>query len=314
MSTERGFTSHPLTSQFPIFEGEAAALLEVFEYYCRAKNLSIYTLRSYRQSLIILGKYAKLINKQFVDLTKDDIQQLLTAKLNNGWRGATANHRLRDWRVFYNFLIKEELIAKNPVATIAKCREEKRVKSAVPPVDIQRVLKTFDKSTFLGYRDYVMFLLMFDCMLRVNETVNIKLDDLKFTPFRQLRIFGKGAKERMLSFGFPVARKLKIYLTMFRRGVPGELLFPTRNGRRILTGNVNRTIKRASHRCGLHITPHLIRHAGATEMWRQTGDNHLVKMILGHSSVRTTQLYIHGDFQDIERQYEKFSPASSLHI
>lgn len=300
--------------QFPLFSGDEQSLLEIFEYHCRAKNLAEPTIKSYIESVKILARHARLFGKAIVDITKTDIQQLLLAKLGKGWSGGTANHRLRNWSVFYGFLLEEGLVDYNPASMVPKCKEVKKVKQAIPPEDIQRVLKLFDKTTFIGYRDYVMFLLMYDAMLRVNETVNIKLDDVKFKPFRQLKIFGKGARERNISFGFGVAKKLMIYKTMFRRGITGDYLFPTRYGSRILTGNVNRTIKSTSRRCGLHITPHLLRHAGATEMWRQTGNNQMVKMILGHSSIRTTQLYIHGDQDDVRKQYEQFSPASSIRI
>ena len=103
-----------LSEQYSLFTEEEASLLQIFEYYCRAKNLAEPTIKSYLESVQILARYAKFYDKNIKEVSKSDIQQLLLSKLNNGWSGGTANHRLRNWSVFFNFLIAEGIINHNP--------------------------------------------------------------------------------------------------------------------------------------------------------------------------------------------------------
>jgi len=296
------------------FSAEEMSVLEIFEYHCRAKNLSPFTTRSYRQSVEILGECARLADKEIKQLDKADIQRLLLSKLNNGWNGSTANHRLRDWSVFFGFLLSEGIINYNPVRLIPKCKEEQKVQQIIEPAEFSKILKSFSRIHRNGARNQMFLLLMWECMLRLGETINVKLSDINME-HRIIRIHGKGSKQRELIFGYKTATKLMVYLETYRKNIPGQYLFPTRRGTRLSEVYMWKTIKAAGLRCGIKINPHLIRHSSATIFQREVGDIYMTQKILGHAKTSTTQIYLHDTVADIKRIYDtRFSPAVSLNF
>lgn len=171
------------------------------------------------------------------------------------------------------------------------------------------IADTCPRDTWSGRRDRAMILLMYRCGLRVGELVNLRLADLDLRKM-ELEVPDEG-KTGSRTLGIPDSHKLVSALTEWLdvRGEKADsaYLFHTYNGKPLDRGHMNRTLSRRSKRAGIeeHVNPHMARHSFATERLRRGDDVTLVQKMLGHTSMKTTLVYLHGNHVEaIERMKE----------
>ncbi|MEM3860901.1 MAG: tyrosine-type recombinase/integrase [Thermoplasmatales archaeon] len=146
--------------------------------------------------------------------------------------------------------------------------------------------------------------------LRVSELCSLKLSDVDIAS-RTIRVRnGKGDKDRLVVFSTDVVQDLKAYLAYQKNGQKGEFLFSTARSKRISPVTVERIIRSIGARSGIQkkITPHTFRHTFATSLLRNGADLRMIQILLGHSSISTTQIYTHIDDTTLKMGYEKFVP------
>jgi site-specific recombinase XerD len=300
---------HAKTKRGILASGYADAFMEIQ----RARNLSSYTLRGYAQSLRYLSDYADTINRNITELTSEDIRNYIV-KIMGKVSPATANGRLRVYNVFYNFLRAEYIIGENPVSRVSFLKEPQKLKPVILPQQFALALRQFPTQTFCGYRDMCIALLCYDAMLRLNEALTLKIEDVQIKPTRELMVWGKGSKMRRVTFSHKTAAKLILYMHTKRKDIPGNLLFPSHDGRKLQAHNVYRSVARAFRLAGakVKVGTHLLRHSGATQFLRNTGNLFMLKQILGHTNIKTTEIYVHASIDDIVRVYDNASPVAGL--
>lgn len=175
------------------------------------------------------------------------------------------------------------------------------------------VLSKLNRKTFHGAIDYCMILLTFDGMLRLNEMLSIKMEDLNLQT-KLVKVHGKGRKDRHSPFSDRTAKSIHTYLTRYRKKLPGDFLFPMINGKKIAYGRAHRIFAIPGKKAGFHVYPHLVRHSAATWFAKSGGNISILQKVLGHSSLQVTQRYIHLSNDDLSKAYERFSPAAALAI
>lgn len=126
--------------------------------------------------------------------------------------------------MFYNTLLKDQLIQSDPMDSIKNIRIEQKIKPVITPDQIGQILQKFDRRTFHGARDYCMILLTFDAMLRLNELLSIKIEDLDLSS-RLVKVYGKGRKERYSPFSEVTSRRIRTYISRYRNKIDGDFLF-----------------------------------------------------------------------------------------
>ena len=285
-------------------------LLESFNFACRAKNLTPSTLKCYAERLEYLLKYAASIKKELHELTQKDIQSYLMQILDSV-SAATVNGRIRVFKVFYSHLKGEAFIDSNPMDHISLVRTELKVKPVLSVEEMSRVLAQFDRKHFNGARDYCMMLLCYDSMIRINELLSIKAADIDLQT-KLVKVFGKGRKERHVPFSDRTAKTIHTFLIRHRKGIPGPLLFCTKDGKKVDYRRAHRIFTDAGKKAGVYVHPHLIRHSSASQFIRMGGSPSVLQKILGHSSLAITQRYVHLSNEDMNAAYERFSPAAQL--
>jgi site-specific recombinase XerD len=292
--------------------GMKGALVESFLFACKLKNLTAKSMQGYGERIAYLMRWAATQGKDLDQLVKHDLQKYVTSLIDRV-SVATINGRIAVYKVFFRHLKDEGFIEVNPMAEIRKMKQPKLIKEVLTPADMGKVLAQLDRKTFNGSRDFCMLLLAFDAMVRCNELLSIKVDELDLQT-GLLKVFGKGRKERYVAFSPQTAKVLHTYLVRFRKQIPGDLLFCTRDGHPIGQRRVRRIFSNPARKVGLHLYPHMARHSGATQFARSGGSLAILQRALGHSTLAVTERYVHMGDEDILKAYEKHSPAAGIRV
>ncbi len=296
-------------------------LADEFLTYLKVGNhYSAHTLESYgldlRQFLQFLEE-EKISNLETVD------HLLLRKYLSNlkqaGLAKSSITRKIACLRTFFKFLSKQGYLAENPVLGLASPRREKRLPAFLYPEEINAFLKMPDQSSGLGIRDQAILEIFYSGGLRLQEVVNLKMEDLDLSR-GYLRVFGKGSKERMVPIGGVARRILLRYLTEVRP----ELLTKSPNiafqnnvflnyqGTRLSGRSIQRLVHKYLKKLSLDrkISPHSLRHTFATHLLENGADLRVVQELLGHVDISTTQIYTHVTKERIRSVYLNSHPRA----
>lgn len=291
-----------------------SAAVDTFIDYCRVKNLSDFTIRYYLNVLKDFVKFALVVGvNRPADLTVENVEKMIQAKLDSGVKPTTVNTSLKGWRTFIRFLYEKGHIPKDIAADIKLLRTERRIIPAFTKTQIRQLLAAPDKSTFTGFRDYVLMLLLLETGVRISEVERIKITDINWSE-KVIKIFGKGRKERYVPFQSTLARELKRYINA--RGVlDHDFLFINIDNEPLKRRTMQENIKRYGEIArikSVRVSPHTFRHTFAKLYILNGGDPFSLQKILGHTTQEMVQTYVSMFGTDIAQQHRKFSPLERL--
>ena len=268
--------------------------------YCRfRKELDEKTIKAYR---IDLRQYFEFVDCDMPE--KRQIEAYIT-DLHKRWRQKTVKRKIASVKAFYRYLEDEELLSDNPFRKIrVKFKETQVLPRIIPRAEIERLLNSMyarlagDGAGGGKYlvRDIAVVEGLFATGARVSEVCSIRADALELDA-GLVRIMGKGGKERYIQIGEPAVRELlKRYYTENEAAIKASgYFFVNRLGGRYTEQSVRGMLKRYTRLAGIerNITPHMFRHSFATYLIEEGADISCVQQILGHSSIKTTQIYVH---------------------
>ena len=273
--------------------------MEQYLEFCKyRKELNRNTLKAYR---IDLEQYLSFIKKDF--LLKARIEEYIT-ELHKKYKQKTVKRKIASIKAFYRYLEEEErLEGSNPFTKIrVKFKEIESLPRIIPRNDIERLLNhMYDVMKQSGqeatiYRDLAVIEMFFATGARVYEISNLKIQDIDLDN-GIIKLFGKGSKERYVQIGSPeVLEVVKEYYRLNRQKIDKSgFFFVNRHGKRFSEQSIRRMIRKYSYQAGIsiHITPHMFRHSVATYLLEEGVDIMYIQKILGHSSIKTTQIYLH---------------------
>ena len=276
---------------------------EVFNRYINyldaERNASHYTVRNYTHDLLDFFSYLK--SKKISSLNEVDKQVLrgyLSHLMKEGFARVSISRKLSAIRSFYRYLLREELVATSPIADTSSPKLDKRLPKFLTPEEAVRLLEAPDSSTALGQRDRALMELLYASGLRVSELVSLDLEQINLET-NEIRVWGKGAKERMVLMGKPAAAALASYLSQGRPRLLGKkkgyALFLNRDGGRLTERSIQRILRKYTGVAGIkkRVHPHLLRHTFATHLLDGGADLRVVQELLGHASLVSTQIYTH---------------------
>lgn len=259
-------------------------------------GLSAHTLAAYGTDLRQLATHLAARGVALDAASEADLYDFMAADAALGAR--TRARRLSSVRRYYRYLLREGRIGADPSARVSAPRLGRALPKALSEADVEALLEAPRVVTELGLRDRAMLEMLYATGLRVSELVGLELAQVN--P-RQgvVRILGKGRKERLVPLGEEALAWLQRYLREARpllcAGRDTRAVFPTRRGDAMTRQAFWYLIKRYAVRAGIRTTlsPHTLRHAFATHLLNHGADLRVVQMLLGHSSVSTTQIYTH---------------------
>lgn len=233
--------------------------------------------------------------------------------------GHTVNGYLRALRAFWSWLADEGFIDENPFSALKIPKAPKKVMPTLSPEQLASLIETINISNPQGQRDCAVVLLLADTGLRVSELTHLKLDDVNLER-RILKVWGKGAKERVVPFGVRVQRALLRYVN-FHRPEPASPrineFFLTGSGDPLTRRRVQAIIKRYGQKAkikGVRCSPHTLRHTAAVMWIRNGGDVFSLQQILGHSTMDILRTYVNLAQSDIQAAHRVYSPADNLEL
>ncbi|HEX7115564.1 MAG TPA: tyrosine recombinase XerC [Steroidobacter sp.] len=288
-------------------------LKKFLSHLATERRLSPQTDSSYRRDLHRLIDYCdrnKLAEWRQVDT--QHVRMFAASEFRRGCSARTIQRRLSAVRTFFNYLLRERVIDANPALDVQAPKAKKRLPHALDVDRMVRLLE-FRADEPLEVRDKAVMELFYSSGLRLAELVNLDLTDLDLKD-RTVRVLGKGSKARIVPVGRQAAEALSRWLKE-RQGLapPDErALFVARNGKRLSARSIQKRIAQWAKKRGVgqHVHPHMFRHSFATHLLESSQDLRGVQELLGHSSISTTQVYTHLDFQHLAKIYDAAHPRA----
>ena len=235
-----------------------------------------------------------------------------------GLSGHTINTYMRSIRAFWSWLVEEEIITSNLFSRIKIPKPPRKVIATFSTSQIGSLLGVMNGSAE-GYRGAVIVLTLLDTGLRVNELINLRMENV-WLQEGLVKVLGKGNKERLVPIGKQIRKLLWRYITQYRpepaRPNPDNL-FLTQDGRPLTKNRVEIIMKRYGRMAGLtgvRCSPHTLRHTFAINFLRNDGDVFSLQKILGHSSLEMTRRYCELANVDIKKAHSIASPVDNLAI
>lgn len=233
--------------------------------------------------------------------------------------GHTINGYLRALRSFWSWAEAEGFIDDNPFTTLKIPKAPQKIIPTLSAEQLATLIEVIDLSNPQGYRDYAIVLLLADTGMRVSELTHLKLDDVNMER-RLLKVWGKGARERIIPFGVRAQRALLRYVN-FHRPLPDNPrtseFFLTYLAEPMKKRRIEAIIKDFGVKAGIkgvRCSPHTLRHTMAVMWIRNGGDVFSLQQILGHSTLDIVRIYVNLAQSDIEAAHRKFSPADNLEL
>ncbi len=224
---------------------------------------------------------------------------------------------VRAIKAFLGWLVEEGYIDSNPLVKFPLPTVPQYVIRTLTLEHIELLLSAIDRTTSLGFMYYCIILVLLDAGMRISELVNIKMTDLDIQQ-GLVTILGKGQKQRVVPLTRFTLRELLRYIQNFRKNhgfLESPYLFPDSNGGHISTNGIQQYLRRLAEKAGLKdvkVTPHVFRHTFGTNAAARSVNAFMIKDMMGHSSLQTTNKYIHLQTADIKAQHNRFSLVNDL--
>ncbi len=268
------------------------------EYLRNERKYSEYTVNGYDSNIDDFLSFLKARNINALEVSKDDIREYLKHLDSLNLKNSSISRRLSSLRSFYNYLVSNKVILNNPMKLIKNPKKEKKLPNFLQYDEFMKLLESIKNDDALSIRNKLILELLYATGLRVSELVNIKLNDIDLNN-KVIRTLGKGSKERLVYFGDYAKELLSEYIRKERyellKGKSNEYLFINNQGGHLTTRGVEGVIDNIVNKASLKhkISPHVLRHTFATHLLDNGADLLSVKELLGHESLKATQIYTH---------------------
>ena len=282
--------------------------LDYLRNECRYSSL---TAENYSRDICRLFKLAGVTPLN--ELKNHQIRRFVAQLHGSGLGGRSLARMLSAWRSFYSYLIRDHQFKDNPCIGLRAPKSARNLPHALSPDEAVRMMELPTTGDILAVRDKAMFELFYSSGLRLAELVSLDPVALDFAD-AAVRIVGKGAKTRIVPLGSYAISALQAWLAL--RGQLAKqdetALFVNRNGSRIGARAVQLRMSGWGIKQGITsgVHPHLLRHSFASHVLQSSGDLRAVQEMLGHTSISTTQVYTHLDFQYLSKIYDTAHPRA----
>ena len=289
----------------------------IIDNYCDSvwieKGLSKNTVSSYMSDLLQLSKWLKKQNKDLHSCTESDLNSFLASKIDRGNSTTSVNRALSSIKGFYNWLIHNNYLSINPSELLEPPKIGRKLPVNISEEDVEKILNAPQLSLSKGVRDKTILELLYATGLRISELTNLKLNQVDLSR-GIVRVIGKGNKERIIPIGKTALTWLSNFINNYRQDFivnqNNNYIFLNKKGNplsrkscwSIITNYSKKTIPNKK------ISPHSLRHAFATHLLNNGADLRSVQMLLGHSSLSTTQIYTHVAKERLINFHNKYHP------
>jgi integrase/recombinase XerC len=297
------------THQRAVAGNHNAALVEAFATHLATRPP--HTRDAYLRDLAQLAALAG--ETPLPKLTRAQLARFLAVLHGRGLSGRSLARMLSAWRAFHRFLAdRSGAHDDDPSIGLKAPKSPKKLPSALTPDEAVRLVDGAGVGA-MGKRDHALFELAYSSGLRLSELAGLDVDRVDLAT-GEVRVWGKGSKERIVPVGAAAQKALKTWLAE-RAAIPvgdERALFVGVRGRRIAPRQIQRRLATLAIQRGInrHVHPHMLRHSFASHVLQSSGDLRAVQEMLGHASIASTQVYTHLDFQALAKVYDAAHPRA----
>lgn len=290
--------------------------LEEFKIYLKSeKNFSIHTIRAYCADVYTFLIWADNLNVDEINSKKFSEYLYFIQKIN--YTKTTIARKIASIRAFYKFLFQEEIIETNPADALVAPKRPKSLPDFMSEDEVENILRNVKIETPAGFRNRVIFELLWVSGMRISELSNLNYENLNLEQ-NEIKVLGKGAKERIVLIPDKTKENLKNYmdnvsdLICKTKKAPDSPLFINYNGFRLQNQSIRKALKEVVEKIELpkKITPHIFRHSFATRLLENGADLRIVQELLGHASISNTQIYTHVSSARLKSVYDSTHPRA----
>jgi integrase/recombinase XerC len=289
-----------------------ASVARYLKHLAHERRLSANTLKHYGADLARLESCAEGAKKSLEQLCEPDIRRFAAQLHGKGLAARSIARILSGWRGYFDFLGKTGVLIESPAEGVRAPKAAKTLPQTLSPEEAIRLV-SFEGNDVETLRDRAIFELIYSCGLRVSEVAGLNRDAIDMTA-REVRVLGKGNKTRVVPVGSHAIAALERWLNARGqwRGHESTALFLSSTGKRIGVRLIQTRIKKWAALQGLKVDPHphMLRHSFASHVLQSSGDLRAVQEMLGHSSIASTQVYTHLDFQHLAKIYDTAHPRA----
>ena len=284
------------------------------EFLQKDKKLSNNTLQSYKRDITQYESYINEENLQYLKVTKDDIKNYLENLKNIGKKTSTISRNLASIRSFYQYLVRTKKIKEDPTEGIQSPKVEKRVPSVLSSKEVELLLEQPKAVDLKGIRDKAMLEFAYATGMRVTEIINLNLEDVNL---KEGYVSCTNAnKQRNIPLGAISINALKEYIKKARpyliKSEDEKSLFVNINGKRLTRQGFWKIVKFYKEQAHIDkdITPHVLRHSFSTHLLQNGADLKAIQVMLGHSDISSTQVYMQFQDEGLKNIYKKAHPRA----
>lgn len=293
---------------------------EFLKYLKYERNFSDNTIISYKQDLDCFHAFMEREDRDYLNLTVEDIRDFETDRLTTHDSKRSLARRISALKHYYKFLLKKKYVTKNPFLDLNSLKVNKKYPEALYVSQIQELFKRNEqREDPLMSRDQALLELFYSSGMRCSEVVNLKTSDIDFSS-KTIRVFGKGKKERMV----PFSDRCKKSMINYGKNLRNELLkklpkqkvtnyfFLNSKGTKLTNRGVEYILHEIEKKNGMNIGlhPHVLRHSFATHLLENGADLRTIQVLLGHESINTTQVYTNITKETLKKEYNEFFPRA----
>lgn len=292
-------------------------LKEFLDYISIQKNYSFNTRKNYEIDITEFKNYLDSKKTNYLDVDYNFIKTYLMLLYERKLSRNSVARKLSSLRSFYKYLFNKDLISYNPFRYVATPKKEKKLPKYLSYDEIDEIFKTPNINTPMGQRDRLILEVLYATGIRVNELVNLKVNDIDFYK-KEIKVLGKGNKERIDPFGDYCLDSINLFLEDGRKkildkyNITSDYLIINGHGKKITTRGVEKIIDTIVKKAALkkHVSPHMLRHSFATHLLNEGCDIRTVQELLGHESLESTQIYTHVSNEHLRKVYLDCHPLN----
>lgn len=287
------------------------------DYLKYQKNYSDYTIENYHRDILEFFDYLDREVLDYKSVVYSDLRFfLMYLKDEKKDKNSSIDRKLSSLRGFYQYLANEGIVSNNVFSLLNGPKKEKKLPRYFEYNELESLFEACDLSNALGQRDRLILEMLYATGVRVGELVSIKVSDINFSS-RTILILGKGNKERIVPYGDYCEEILKLYLKdgyLSLNNQNSPYLFLNARGGRLTERGVRYLLEEIIKKTSVqkNISPHMIRHSFATHLLNQGCDLMTVQKLLGHESIKATQIYIHVTTDRLRSVYQNSFPRARI--
>jgi integrase/recombinase XerC len=280
------------------------------------KNASPYTVRNYTSDLTDFLNFLRSRGTSSLrEIDRSILRDYLADLMERRFVKRSIARKLSAVRSLYRYLIREELVDTNPVKNTTSPRLDRRLPEFMTGDEMVRIIECPDITNPIGQRDRALLELLYASGIRVSELAGLNIENIDIDS-REIRVWGKGSKERVTLMGEPALKALQAYLAEGRQTLSVKkatnALFINRYGSRLTQRSIQELLDKYALAVGIarKIHPHMVRHTFATHLLDGGADLRVVQELLGHASLSSTQIYTHVSKNQAKKVYMASHPLA----